>query len=147
MRIKFIATLLFLATFTTAQAEECGIYRYFAKVTKVYDADTITTDIDLGFHTWIHGEKLRLFGIDAPELRSNGNKIVSDEEKKQGIIARDKLRELILNKKITVCTIKYKTNNNDKKGKYGRYLAIVFIEGMNVNDWLVENGYAIYKDY
>ena len=48
---------------------------------------------------------------------------------------------LILNKKVIVETIK------DKKGKYGRYLAEIFLDDVNINDWLVINGYAEYKDY
>lgn len=145
---KTTITILALCYFTTlSHAEECGNYKYFANVTKVYDGDTITADIDLGFHTWIHGEPLRLFGINAPELKSSSSKKISSEEKAKGIISRDKLREKILGKKITICTIKKKKNNIDKKGKYGRYLAIIFIDNQNVNDWLVSNGYAEYKNY
>lgn len=39
----------------------------------------------------------------------------------------------------------------DKKGKYGRYLAEIWLECegkyINVNDLLVAKGYAVYKDY
>ena len=36
------------------------LYNYKAIVTSVYDGDTCTVDIDLGLHSWIRGEKLRL---------------------------------------------------------------------------------------
>jgi len=104
------------------------LYTYKAKVTAVYDGDTITVDWDLGRSIWMRGEKIRLWGIDAPEVRG--------EEREQGILARDALRELILGKEITLRTIK------DSKGKYGRYLGIVFVGGIQVNDWMVENGFA-----
>ncbi|HFD87662.1 MAG TPA: hypothetical protein ENJ35_08300, partial [Gammaproteobacteria bacterium] len=39
------------------------------------------------------------------------------------------------------CTIK------DKKGKYGRYIAEILLDGININDALVSNGYAQYRDY
>ena len=35
----------------------------------------------------------------------------------------------------------------DKKGKYGRYIAEVIYEGDNINDWLVTEGLAEYKNY
>ena len=39
------------------------LYQYNAVVTSVYDGDSCTVDIDLGLHTWIHGEKIRLIRI------------------------------------------------------------------------------------
>ena len=42
------------------------MYQYNAIVRKVVDGDTIEIDIDLGLSSWIHGEKIRLFGIDTP---------------------------------------------------------------------------------
>ena len=98
-------------------------------MTEVYDGDTITADIDLGFKVWRRDEKLRLFGIDAPEVRG--------ETRPAGLQARDALRSRILNRDVIVCTIK------DKTGKYGRYLAEVFLDGENINAWLVAEGHAI----
>lgn len=118
------------------------MYEYNAKVTKVYDADTITVDIDCGFGIWYTNQKIRLFGINAPEIRSYGKKKVTDEEKKKGLEAKIALQELILDKTVQIETVK------DKKGKFGRYLAIIYLdkgEGitmLKVNDWLVEKGYA-----
>ena len=45
------------------------LYTYKANVTAVYDGDTCTVDIDLGLHTWVRNEKIRLYGINAPEIR------------------------------------------------------------------------------
>lgn len=106
-------------------------YIYNANVKSVYDGDTITCDIDCGFGVILKKQKVRLYGINTPEVRG--------ESKDSGIISRDVLREKILDKDILLKTIK------DKKGKYGRYLGIIFIDGENVNDWLVENNYA--KEY
>lgn len=133
MILAFFATFL---TFASSLANDvqpelpahCGLYAYKAEVTEVYDGDTITADVDLGFNTWRRDEKLRLFGIDAPEVRG--------EERPQGLISRDALRAKILGKDVIVCTIK------DKTGKYGRYLAEIYLDGTNINAWLVENNYA-----
>jgi micrococcal nuclease len=112
------------------------MYEYKAKVIKVYDGDTITANVDLGFKISFT-EKFRLVGINAPEIRG--------EERELGLISRDALRGLILDKEIIICTYK------DKKGKYGRYLGDIKIEVdgeiIFVNDWLVEQGLAVYQEY
>ena len=117
---------------------EKQLYHYRAIVSSVYDGDTCTVDIDLGLGTWLKGEKLRLYRINAPELKK--------EEREAGLKSRDFLRGIIDGKEIIIQTVK------DRKGKYGRYLAEILIADengdlMNVNDLLVEKGFAVYKDY
>jgi micrococcal nuclease len=75
-------------------------YYYQAIVKSVYDGDTCTADIDLGLNLWIHDEKIRLFGINAPEIRG--------AEKADGLKSRDFLREKIDGKSILIQTIKDK---------------------------------------
>ena len=116
--------------------DESNLYFYNAEVVSVYDGDTIIVNIDLGFNIWIHNERLRLSGINAPEIRTKDK-----DEKKRGLQARDYLRSLIQGKKILIKTLK------DKKGKYGRYLAEIYLNRENINDKLVKNGYAVYKQY
>jgi len=121
---------------------EKSMYHYKAIITDIYDADTVTADISLGCNVWIKGEKLRLFGINAPEMRG--------PEKKQGTISRDWLREQIWptfgSRPIIIKTIK------DKTGKYGRLLAVIYMQDsagqwINLNELMVELGYAVKKDY
>jgi len=64
----------------------------------------------------------------------------------EGKKSRDYLRGLIDKKSVILKTVK------DKKGKYGRYLADVWAMGDQgslycVNDQLVSEGFAEYKDY
>jgi micrococcal nuclease len=104
----------------------------------VYDGDTCTVDIDLGLSTWIRGEKIRLYRINAPELRG--------AEREAGLQARDFLRGQIEGKKVLIQTIK------DRKEKFGRYLAEIWLEAddgsrVNINDLLVQQGHAIYQEY
>ena len=117
---------------------ETTLYHYRAVVNKVYDGDTCTVDIDLGMNCWIRNEKLRLYRINAPEVRGT--------ERPAGLLSRDFLRGLILGKDVLIETVK------DKKGKYGRFLADIWLKDenenwINVNDLLVERGHAIYKEY
>lgn len=114
------------------------LYFYRALVKSVYDGDTCRVDIDLGLKTWIHNEKLRLLRINAPELRG--------EEREEGLKARDFLRQLIDGKEVFIETKK------DRQGKYGRYLAEIWLQQedgnwLNVNDFMVQSGHAIYQDY
>ncbi len=115
------------------------LYHYRAKVLSVYDGDTIRVELNLGFGIkWKgsdgKGVAIRLYGIDTPEVRG--------EERPDGLIARDRLREEILDKEITLKTIK------DDTGKYGRYLGVIIKDdGTNINEWLVSEGLAERKDY
>ena len=89
------------------------MYEYRAIVTKIYDGDTITVDIDLGFGVWLKKQSLRLEGIEAAEIRG--------EERELGLQVRDTLREwLPLGSEVYVVT------NKDKSGKYGRWLAYIY---------------------
>ena len=107
-------------------------YFYKAKILNVYDADTVTALVDLGFGISTK-MKIRLHGIDAPELRG--------EERPEGLAARNYLRGMIDDREVVIETIK------DKTGKYGRYLGIIYFNDQNINNLLVETQHAIYKDY
>ena len=110
---------------------------YMYKIDKtdisVYDGDTITLTIDLGFNIKKR-EKIRFYGINAPELKG--------VERPDGIISKTFLKSLIddaiyKNKNIYLKTMK------DSQEKYGRYLGVLFIDDLNVNLKLVEEGLAI----
>ena len=113
-------------------AGKCGLYEYRADIRRVVDGDTVDADIDLGFNVWLRNERLRLYRIDAPETRG--------ASKQAGIASTKALTEKINGKRVTICTVK------DRKGKYGRYLATVWLENENVNAWLVSNGFAVWRD-
>ena len=109
------------------------MFEYQAYVSKVYDGDTITCDVDCGFGVHLKDQKIRLHGINAPEMRG-------PERLKGGTDARDALANRVLNKNIILKTLK------DKRGKYGRILGIVYLNDENINEWLLANGYAnVYK--
>ncbi|MDH3740727.1 MAG: thermonuclease family protein [Hyphomicrobiales bacterium] len=108
-------------------------YQYRAIVTKAYDADTVTMDIDLGLNSWLKDQTIRLFGINAPEMRG--------PEKADGKRARDYLRGRIIGREVIVETHK------DKKGKYGRWLGTIYLDNVDINRALVEAGHAEYHDY
>jgi micrococcal nuclease len=106
------------------------MYEYKATITEVYDGDTVTAVVDLGFNVQMD-IKVRLYGINAPELEKT--------TKTQGLVSRDRLRELVLGKEVIIKTYK------DKKEKYGRWLGELFLinhSAKSVNTMLVEEGLA-----
>jgi len=105
-------------------------WQYNATIIKVYDGDTVTAEVDLGFSVKMK-MTLRLLDIDAPEIRG--------EEREEGLKSRDWLREKILGKEVVIQTKK------DRKGKYGRYLATIYEGGENINIKMLQEGYA--KEY
>ncbi len=118
-------------------AKDAELFHYIARVQSVYDGDTCRVDIDLGLGIWLRNEKLRLVRINAPEMTGS--------DKALGVASRDFLRGLIDGKKIIIETVK------DRRGKYGRYLAEIWIQQeecwINVNDALVAAGHAVYQEY
>ena len=109
-----------------------GLYTYKARCTSVYDGDSVTLDIDLGFNIVMHNQKIRLLGINTPEVRGS--------DRLDGLISRDRLRELIEGKDIIM------VSHRDKSGKYGRWLATIYANETNVNQLLIDEGLAeIYK--
>ena len=90
-----------------------------------YDGDTCTT---------MNGEKIRLACIDTPELK--GKKANPMEAKKAKIF----LNNLIANKEVNIRRI-----NNDR---YGRTVAELFKNDINIQKLIVEKGYGkIYRKY
>jgi len=112
------------------------MYEYKAEIIGVYDGDTVTAKVDLGFDV-LFENNFRLNGINAPEMKGT--------DKTAGTISRDALRQLVLGKKVIIKTIK------DRQEKYGRYLAVIYVlqkdSLINVNEWMVNNGFAEFKDY
>ena len=107
---------------------------------KVIDGDTIHID----------NKKIRLEGIDAPEIKQKCKKnflsisfligINFQKEYSCGTVAKAKLLKKIGNSKVSCIS--------SSKDKYKRFLATCFKEKTNINKWLVRSGYAIaYKRY
>ena len=95
------------------------MYEYKAKIRSVYDGDSFRADLSLGFGVIDTGAKgkgraFRLYGIDTPEM--------TGKDRPKGIAARDYVREMMpIGSEVIIKSIM------DTSGKYGRYLAIVFI--------------------
>ena len=94
------------------------MYEYSCTVDRVVDGDTIDVILDLGFDI-LYRSRVRLYGIDTPESRTrdkdvdNGSKVVIE------------------------------TKLKDSKGKFGRVLGNVMVDGVNINQEMIDNYLAV----
>ena len=104
------------------------------QVIKVYDGDTITIATKLPFNdSPLYRLSVRFNGIDTPEIKGK-----SEDEKNAAKSARDALSGLILNKFVVL--------KNIQSEKYGRILAEVYMDELCLNEWMIQQRYAVKYD-
>jgi micrococcal nuclease len=89
------------------------IYIYKASLIRVVDGDTVDLIIDLGFDT-SRKERFRLYGIDAPEIRTEAGK-----EAKAWLIG-------VLGPYGAIYVQTIQLSTKAKRDKYGRFLAVLY---------------------
>ena len=109
------------------------MHEYKVKIRRIVDGDTIDVDIDLGFNMILSKQRIRLYGIDTPESRTRDK-----EEKFYGKLSAKFLKEQCKNSS----EIFLKTYL-DKKGKFGRILGELIVEGVNINKMMIEKYMAV----
>ena len=103
-------------------------------VIKVYDGDTITIASKLPYNdSPIYRFSVRLSGIDCPEIKGK-----DENERNCAELAKKELNDLLMNQLVTL--------ENVKTEKYGRILADVYLGDLHINQWLVDNNYAVTYD-
>ena len=103
------------------------------KLKKIVDGDTIDVVLDLGFDI-LYKSRVRLYGIDTPESRTRNL-----DEKVRGKMASAFLRKAIEEGE-KVCI---QTKLKDSRGKFGRVLGDVVVDGVNINQSMVDNHHAV----
>lgn len=116
------------------------MYEYKATIDRWVDGDTVDVDIDLGFDVVLSKQRVRLYGVNAPESRTRDL-----EEKARGLAAKAYVNEMApVGSVITLVTKTY-----DAKGKYGRILGEIVVElehgTYNINQMMINEGHA--KEY
>lgn len=95
---------------------------------RVVDGDTLR----------LAGERVRLIGIDAPEMRQRCR--LNGKDWKCGVAARDALVAFI-----GASTVRCEPNGRDR---YRRVLAVCFVGGVDMARWMVRRGLALaYRRY
>ena len=118
----FILIIVFLLSFTNI-----GNSKTILGKAKIIDGDTIH----------IKSNKIRLHGIDAPETKQTCK--IDNQDWYCGKQSIKELKNLINNQKV-------ECNVNDVD-RYNRYVAICFVNEININQWMVKNGWAIAYRY
>jgi micrococcal nuclease len=112
------------------RSPEPFVYRLKALV-KVVDGDTLDLDLDLGFSLVLR-QRVRLYGLDAPELRSKDPAEKAKGQESQAFVSDWFVRPGA----VLVRTV--------KEEKYGRMLADCFREGEpSLCNELLERGLAV----
>ena len=107
-------------------------FLYPAEIERVIDGDTIVADLSLGLGVILDDQYIRLYGIDAWETRG--------EERPKGLLAKQYVIRRLEEGKVEV-EIRPEWGSKGK-GKYGRWLVIVYIDGKDLNAELIEQGHA-----
>ena len=107
----------------------------YGRVVKVYDGDTITIaapfcNSSLATSPELFFFRVRLRGIDSPELRGT-----HAEKHESAVASRDALNALVMHQIVRI--------TNVGAEKYGRVLADVYLDDLYVNDWMIDNKYAV----
>ena len=114
--------------------------KFIGKTIDVYDGDTFT--VRVFFYGKLTNFRIRLDRFDAYELRPK-KKNFENEEKRQehiklGVLAKTALTEKILGK-----IVRLECNGFDV---FGRVLADVYLDKVNIREWMILNGYGVEYD-
>ena len=104
------------------------MYKYYEKLDRVVDGDTVDALVDLGFDTW-KKVRIRMMGMNAPESRTRDL-----EEKARGLAAKDRLIELLGDGDFIL--------QSHGVGKYGRCLGTLLVNDIDINKTLIQEGHA-----
>lgn len=107
--------------------------RFKARITDIYDGDTMTATIELGLGLGVSNQKLRLDCIDTPEVRG--------AERADGLAVRDIVRGWVQSGDVLL--------HIKGKGKFGRWIADVWPEGWqeSISDRLRREGLGVVPSY
>ena len=129
-----ICSIFFILTYNDVRSEEI---KEISGNAQIIDGDTIK----------INSKKIRLYGIDAPEFKQMCQKpyltiifFTFTKDYPCGKISTQKLQKKINNKVITCKILDI--------DRYKRLIGDCYKRNLNLNSWLVSNGYAVaYRKY
>ena len=108
------------------------MYEYNCTVDRVVDGDTIDVVLDLGFSV-LYKSIVRLFGIDTPESRTRNK-----DEKARGKMASKYLEDAVNSGNVVI-----RTELKDSRGKFGRVLGTVVVDGVDINQAMCKAHLAV----
>ena len=129
-----ISSIFFILTYNDVRSENINKISGFAKVV---DGDTIK----------INSKKIRLYGIDAPEKKQKCKKTYLTISFMS--FTKDYMCGEVSTQKLIIKINKQKLNCNILDiDRYKRLIGECFKRNINLNSWMVSNGYAVaYRKY
>jgi endonuclease YncB( thermonuclease family) len=122
LRLALTFTLILPLPISTAHADITGKPR-------VIDGDTIH----------IGDTKIRLHGIDAPEMKQTC-RTSKGKEQMCGVLAKQALERLVKGQDVTC--------KGDTRDRYKRLIAVCYVGQLNINEQMVADGWALaYRRY
>jgi micrococcal nuclease len=107
-----------------------------AKIVRVYDGDTCFAVFKL--HNNYVKFKIRMEGYDSPEIKPELNSKNREKEKKEAQKSKEELEKHVLNKIVIL--------HCGKWDKYGRLLGIIYADNININQYMINNGFGYVYD-
>lgn len=103
-----------------------------AKIVRVYDGDTCFAVFKLnGKYVKF---KIRMEGYDSPEMKPSLESKNRENEKKAAQRAKEELEKHVCNKIVKL--------HCGKWDKYGRLLGIIYVDNLNINKYMIDNGFG-----
>lgn len=103
-------------------------YLYPADIERIINGDTIVADLGV----ILNDQHVRLYGIDVWE--------VTGESREKGLEAKEYLVKRLVEGEVIIGI--WPEWGRDGKGNFGRWLGIIYMDGVNINDELVEKEHA-----
>ena len=120
--LRCVLALILLLPMSAAMADITGKPR-------VVDGDTIH----------INQTKIRLHGIDAPEMKQTC-RTSKGKEQLCGVLAKQALERLVRDQDVTC--------KGDTRDRYKRLIAVCYVGSLNINERMVTSGWALaYRRY
>lgn len=104
---------------------------YNTTIVRTIDGDTIECNIELGFNIVLQNMRVKLNGIDTPEIRTTILTI-----KKFGLFVKNKVEEFLNTNKVSLIVY-------EEKDKFGRILGDFKTDNTTLCKYLIKNNYAV----
>ena len=128
--IKLIVLLVLVSVVSSCDLDHTDLSLSSSDIKSIYDGDTITVKCLSGFKCKKNAIKVRIKGVDTPEIKGKcRNETLLARKAKQFTVAFVR----------TTGEIKLSYNEYDKYDRYGRLLAYLSVDGKDLSKSLINN--------
>ena len=99
--------------------------KYPAKMERVIDGDAIVVDLCLGLDVILDDQTIRFYAIDAWETRG--------KEREKGVLTKAYVEGQLASARTVEIEIRPEWGSKGK-GKYSRWLGVIYVDGVDLNE-------------